>query len=136
MDGIDKALLDALRAVRDRMSNRASWDAANGICPHVSWELRRAHPESHSFQYATADRLSALMAEWPGYSGSDLYPVPAPGLTAPLPPALAYLFASATEMWDREVSQYAENRWQLLEWLIATLEASERPTPVTEDEPK
>lgn len=67
----------------------------------------------------TAKRLlRGLFPLWPKYSGSPNFPVPSEDTD----PCDAYLEASAADMWARETSQYAALRWDLLEFLIDTLE--------------
>ena len=94
-------LLRELRQVAEDMQNPEKWVDA-GICDQV-----------------TAKRLlRALFPMWPKYSGSPNFPVPSGDSDV----CDAYLEASAADMWDREKSRYAALRWELLEFLIDTLE--------------
>ena len=58
-------------------------------------------------------RLDALLAAWPGGTGSRAFPVPHPTEE----PLDACLRCDEQEMWNPEF-EYARNRWALLEWLI------------------
>lgn len=72
-----------------------------GICAHLT------------LNPSDSDRLTALMAQWPGSSGDAGYPVPHPTME----PEEAFDTSPPQEMWSLE-HEYARNRWALLYWLI------------------
>lgn len=94
-------LLRDLWKIEEDMQDPEKWVDA-GICDQVT----------------AKGRLKLLFPLWPKYSGSPNFPVPSEDADV----CDAYLEASAADMWDREKSRYAALRWELLEFLIDTLE--------------
>ena len=73
----------------------------------------------------TSSHCAAIWDLWPGFSGDRLFPLEGG--------AVAYYrddqttdqrleMSDESYMWDRVNSPYAEQRWQLLEWLIDNVE--------------
>jgi hypothetical protein len=94
-------LLRDLRKIEKDMQDREKWSDL-GICNRVSEK----------------DLLRSLFPMWPLFSGSPNFPVPSEEYGV----VDAFMEATAAEMWDRETSRYAALRWELLEFLIDTLE--------------
>jgi hypothetical protein len=94
-------MLRELRQIEEDMQDPEKWAGA-GICNHVSEK----------------DLLRSLFPMWPLYSGAPYFPVPVEDGN----PCSAYITAGAEELWNREKSRYAALRWELLEFLIDTLE--------------
>lgn len=80
---------------------REGFEPWHGICHHLT------------LNPSDSDRLTALMAQWPGSSGDAGYPVPHPTME----PEEAFEDATQEEMWSPEF-EYARNRLALLNWLI------------------
>lgn len=94
-------LLEDLKSLHSQKQVPDNWNV-DGICVHL--------------QYYNKDEFKMLATSWPKYSGDSDYPVPG-----------YYFIGANTEdesqrMWDREVSDYAALRWELLEWCIEKLE--------------
>lgn len=93
-----------------------------GLCAAVKRHLRSVYgwPEDVSSGIITDVRTlqESLTKQWHQYSGDMLYPLPGEA-------AAYYKYASCPRvpgvneayMWDRATSQYAELRWQLIEYL-------------------
>lgn len=99
-----KAALDSITPDHSKLS---------GICSttHVHM-LLKGHPVG-------TDNLQAhLTAQWPLYSGDLAYPLPG-GLVAYYNNEYRGAAARREYMWNRNTSQYAELRWQLIEYLRA-----------------
>ena len=93
------ALHEDLKTLHKRMQNPEEWEVT-GICSKVP-------------MFYSAD-LQSLFERWPMFSGVRSFPVAHPHLH----PADVFMESMEGQMWDRKTSEYAENRWQLLEWLI------------------
>lgn len=79
------------------------FDPWHGICHNLT------------LNQSDSDRLTDLMAQWPGRSSDAGYPVPHPAMK----PEEAFTYATPEEMWRLEYEyEYARNRWALLERLI------------------
>ena len=81
--------------------NPEKFDPLVGICHNLT------------LNQSDSDRLTDLMAQWPGHSGNKDYPVPHPTRR----PGDIYINSRPREMWDHQ-NEYARNRWALLDWLI------------------
>lgn len=101
-----------LLRVKKRMLNSDNWDT-RGIC-RVYEQERGLLSRVLRGDWAEHRALEDLMTRWPGYSGQRIFPVPHPTLS----PDYAYYECGPIEMWDRELSEYARSRWELLEWMI------------------
>lgn len=107
-------LLYALRNLRDKVA--AGIAPPTGICAYII-----DHPSARFY----LNDLQAMWVGWPSYSGDSYYPVPA--FNAEGEP-LAYMHAQyaftrdAEKMWGDH--PYGNARRELLDWLIATLEAT------------
>lgn len=109
-------LLGALISVRDNENLRET-----GICDGVKDVLFNA--EVACFSDGCGDTLVFLrryMQKWPKWAGDVLFPVPDPSGGSP---HAAYMKAAAGyySFWDRR-EPYARLRWELLEWLISTVQ--------------
>ena len=108
-------LLQGLKAIHKRRL-----DPSGGIC----WNLdlwQRQHKEYDELPLVSK-RLSYWAETWPKFSGNHSYPVPS--LDLQLSPAYAFNNATTVRgrMWGK-TNRYGALRWELLEFLIATLEA-------------
>lgn len=100
-----KDLLEELKAVHQKMQNPENWEIW-GICDEID--------ESNRPQFRV------IAQQWDRYSGQSAFPVPG---------IYMYYATNAKEqqeeegrMWNREESEYAALRWELLEFAIAKLE--------------
>lgn len=96
-------LHEMLQEIHAEMQDPANWHN-RGICSTLGAK------KGSSLFY----RLSR---KWPEHSGNPAFPVPSPR-GSKLSPSFTFLYNPAIYHWDRESSEYAELRWQLLEWLI------------------
>jgi hypothetical protein len=96
-------LLRDLRRIEKNMRDPENWSRI-GICTRVNDRVL----------------LRRLFPLWPKYSGLHNFPVPS--ADADGDPCDAYMEADSAEMWNRKTSRYAALRWELLEFLIETLE--------------
>ena len=101
-----------LLRVKKRMQNSGNW-SNQGIC-HAYGQERGLLSRILRGNRADHSALEDLMTRWPGYSGDRAFPVPHPTLE----PDEAYFGCCPVERWDREWSEYARSRWELLEWMI------------------
>lgn len=113
-DRLDRILLLALKEVRKRRD-----DPTDGICWSVErWQGRQ--PEYRDERLCSV-RIHYLSQAWPKYSGNPNFPVPSPieGQT----PVEAFDAAVHVRgrMWSKK-KPYGMMRWELLEFLIETLE--------------
>ncbi len=109
-------LLGALISVRDNENLRET-----GICDGVKDALINADIHYFSDEYHdTVLLIRQYTRQWPKWSGSGLFPVPDPLGGSP---GAAYMKAAAGyySFWDRR-EPYARLRWELLEWLIFTVQ--------------
>lgn len=108
-------VLATLEGVHEKMQNPANW-TRSGLCCH--------------YYGRPVSELYVLMAQWSGFSGSYSYPIGANTQHAEQQYFDVVMTdegrydAEATHayMWDRENSSYAKQRWDLLEFMIATVE--------------
>lgn len=85
-----------------------------GICRNVAEYVEEVVHEI-TIMHDVLDALTDLMVSWPKYSGDEDYPVPG-GRDA-------YLVSSWDKtLWARYEHEYGALRWELLDWLIETLE--------------
>lgn len=98
------SLLEELKRVHNKMQNPENWEA-NGFCILIP------HNDAHKC------KLYAMFTEWPRFSGNLCFPVTTSG-----DPRCDYMHQwENDEFWDRENSEYAALRWELLEFCIAQL---------------
>lgn len=113
LDSLVEAL-DNLEGVHCAMQHEDQWNEL-GICHNV-------------FRSPIAAMIfKDVVKTWPKHSGSESYPVPCPttaeqyGVPAGAAAGSMFNYADVRTMWDREASEYAALRWELLEYSIAAL---------------
>lgn len=110
-------LLQGLKAIRKRRL-----DPSGGICWNLDlWQER--HKEYGELSLVSV-RIPYWAERWPKFSGVSSYPVPS--LDPQMSPADAFNKATNVRgrMWGK-TNPYGALRWELLEFLISTLEALE-----------
>ena len=108
-------ILQGLKAIRKRRL-----DPSGGICWNLDlWQERQ---KEYGELPPVSVRISYWAERWPKFSGVSSYPVPS--LDPQLSPAHAFNTATNKRgrMWGKK-NPYGALRWELLEFLIATLEA-------------
>lgn len=75
---------------------------------------------------APFELLKDVMAKWPKYSGSRLYPVPVDEDNKGNPTSAYYFYK---ELWDKN-TEYGRLRWELLDWLIEQPELDVEPDTI------
>ena len=120
---VNKTLLESLKDVRRVVHEHLStgeeterFDPELGICNAVVRGM--SSPESRT---GCLMLLMDLAEEWPEFSGNARYPVPHPTMR----PNEAFDLVPVEDMWSPE-SAYGAARLDLLDWLIARLEAETR----------
>lgn len=111
---MSEKLLADLTALRTAVENPKNWDVV-GICNRIPSVESRAE-------------FRKLVVDWPHFSGNPFYPVPGDAEAYDWPEG-ATNEEEAARFWDRKNSQYAEYRWQLIEWAIARLESQTKISP-------
>lgn len=112
-----KLLLDALKQV----SSKGPRKIDIGICTNVE-EIVESKLAIEDLERCTIkefcevlELMQDLMTKWPKFSGDEEYPIPG-GRDA-------YLVAKWDKtLWARYEHEYGALRWELLDWLIETLE--------------
>lgn len=112
----DKLSKAALELVRDRMEKPENWSDC-GICGEYGYALDFLELDEGEYHDSA---LRSHFPDWPEFSG--LVPFPVPDGRGKLFVRDAYMDGKKYDMWDRDRSEYARNRWKLLEWLIARAE--------------
>lgn len=119
-------VLAALKSLKD---NPETLDLEMGLCANVDAQLGPVH------RYCRTLVLSGLVTLWPLYSGDPVYPIPPSRQDAgcdekrydcgmPTHSMRIFdetLYKEDPNMWDVS-TEYGQLRWELLEWLITTLE--------------
>lgn len=114
-----KIAKELLQNIHSKMQNPVEWDHF-GICYEIMKENNSNYAESSNI-------FGSIAITWPKFSGEDLYPVPCPytlgkkGYMAHEEAPNIFNISDSKEIWDRENSEYAALRWELLEFAIHTL---------------
>lgn len=123
---IKAAVLAALKTLRDAPD---TIDITSGLCSNVDSILGA---EEQGYRRRA---FYAVIESWPFYSGDPVYPIPPTRADAGCdveryhthPRTLAMrafddvLMSEEPDFWDVS-TEYGQMRWELLDWLIATLE--------------
>lgn len=110
--------LKALNWIYAHMSNPDNW-GAEGICAlYQEYLLAENDPDVDDARYY----LEYEFQNWPKFSGEWQYPVPSTDQFTRQGAHVAFAEATPEQMWDRQNSEYAALRWELLEWLIKRAE--------------
>lgn len=105
---INRGLLEDLEKLHFYMQDPSKW-ANSGIC--YSLGMVR-HPGIH---------LMELFKTWDKFSGDAYFPVPS--TIEGMSPTKQFMNSHGDTMWNREKSEYAKLRWELLEHCINVLKS-------------
>lgn len=113
----NKKILSALKAIKRNKKRQIS---TIGICGAV----KRYFEEDNITFFTIKDQgvLHRLMKDWPKHSGVTEFPICVYGVS-PMKE-----FTNCIDMWNQE-KPYGQLRWELLDWLINTLEAEQNAHP-------
>ncbi len=125
MNEISEKLLKILKDLHKSMQYEENW-MSTGICTIVD---SKAEKDIKSY-WGINNKLKRLLEKWPLSSENYSYPIPVPkskNIDQSLSPLRIYYecpfsLERTAHMWDRKNSEYAELRWQALEWMIKELE--------------
>jgi hypothetical protein len=116
---VQSTVLKALQMVRGNVLADNIARPAFGICWHFQQAIWSMYPDVALAPFSTA--LRVITAKWPGYSGSDAYPVEHPDYNDP-----AQAFEDTDNLW---IGVYGQNRMELLEFCIHWLETNKYEAP-------
>lgn len=115
----DLTLHQVLKDIHAEMQDPSNWHDA-GLCETIGDTVYVncgvAEVFVGAFAGVLAEEWRDVIEKWPKYSGWPLYPVPS--VTEDENPDDAFDDNLPDQMWNRHVSEYAELRWQLLEFAI------------------
>lgn len=121
-------------AVRDALTNlqaavSAGYEPSTGICNAVRERLSVAERNAEPcYMYL----LAQLAADWPEYSGDNLFPVPS--YTPGIGPVSIYPIMKARGLLWAERSPYGSARRRLLAFMLKKLTNQQTRTPTTTQE--
>lgn len=114
MTEVEQVLLAALQELKDKGPTHEEY----GICSNAN-TLMRSNQVPTDIRHHADYKLSLLAQQWEHYSGYPFYPVPHTERAADD----AYTHYRVAPKWDKN-TEYGHLRWELLDFLIATLSKS------------